>query len=105
MNGNGNVETDVRRLRENLRDLVVEAVRSERMSGPDLSALRHYLRTPIHHIIGYSEMLAEDALEDGRDGIVPDLERIAAAAKVLNEFLDFLFAPVDVKPGEGDAGK
>ena len=47
-----------------------------------LSQVRHDLKTPINQIIGYSEMLAEDA-ED--KSVLADLEKITAAAKTLLE--------------------
>ncbi len=41
------------------------------------------LRTPINAVVGYSEMLLESQQEIGRDVLVPDLERILAAARAL----------------------
>ena len=40
------------------------------------SHLRHDLRTPLNHVIGYSEMLADEAEDDGREGLAEDLQRI-----------------------------
>lgn len=52
--------------------------------SPDAVAqLRHDLRTPINHIIGYSEMLLEDAEEVGNESIAADLKRIHSAAQEL----------------------
>jgi two-component system, sensor histidine kinase and response regulator len=48
-----------------------------------VSHLRHELRTPLNQIIGYSELLIEDAEERGRDDMVPDLEKIRTAGKNL----------------------
>ena len=54
--------------------------------SPDpLSQVRHDLKTPINQIIGYSEMLAEDA-ED--KSVLADLAKITAAAKTLLELID-----------------
>jgi len=41
------------------------------------------LRTPINAVVGYSEMLLESQQEIGREVLVPDLERILAAARAL----------------------
>lgn len=41
------------------------------------------LRTPINAVVGYCEMLLEAQREIGRDELVPDLERILAAARSL----------------------
>ncbi|PTX91746.1 SpoIIE family protein phosphatase [Opitutus sp. ER46] len=48
-----------------------------------LSHLRHDLRTPINQIIGYSELLAEEALDAGHDAYAPDLQKINGAARAL----------------------
>src|SRR3954466_6290870 len=57
-----------------------------------LRGLRHELRTPINHIIGYSELLLEVAEEGGHPEIMADLERIRTAGAELgalvNESLD-----------------
>lgn len=41
------------------------------------------LRTPINAVVGYCEMLLESQQEIGRDVLVPDLEKILAAARTL----------------------
>ncbi len=46
----------------------------------DLHRLYHELRTPVNHIIGYSELLSEHAEEDGFHHQVADLLRIRDAA-------------------------
>lgn len=56
---------------------------------PDpLSQIRHDLKTPINQIIGYSEMLAEDAEEKGDADALADLAKIGTAAKTLLELID-----------------
>src|SRR5687767_11403940 len=40
------------------------------------SHLRHELRTPLNHIIGYAEMLLEEAEDAGETGLAGDLKRI-----------------------------
>src|SRR5262245_52027282 len=39
----------------------------------DLQRLCHELRTPVNHIIGYGEILTEEAAERGENRLVPDL--------------------------------
>jgi signal transduction histidine kinase len=57
-----------------------------------LANMSHELRTPLNAIIGYSELLEEEA--EGLDGgrLVPDLQKIATAAKhqlsLINDILD-----------------
>jgi phosphoserine phosphatase RsbU/P len=54
------------------------------MSDPTpLSHLRHDLRTPINQILGYSELLMEEAADAGHDGYDADLGKIRNAAKQL----------------------
>jgi adenylate cyclase len=48
---------------------------------PDLHQLCHELRTPVNHIIGYSELLMEQCADLGLAGFEGDLARINAAAK------------------------
>lgn len=55
--------------------------------GLDLS---HELRTPLNVIIGYSELLIEDAEKDGRDQVVTDLRRIHQAGKQLQQLFQGL---------------
>ena len=45
-----------------------------------LVTMSHELRTPLNGIIGYSEMLSEEAADRGRDDLIPDLEMIRHAA-------------------------
>ena len=57
-----------------------------------LSNIRHKLRTPLNHIIGYSEMLLEEAGEQHLESFVADLNKIHTAGKqlllMINDFLD-----------------
>ena len=41
----------------------------------DLHELLHQLRTPVTHIIGYTELLQEQAAELGQETFIPDLEK------------------------------
>lgn len=57
-----------------------------------LANVSHELRTPLNAIIGYSEMLQEEAPEIESVAMVPDLQKIHAAARhqlgLINDILD-----------------
>jgi signal transduction histidine kinase/CheY-like chemotaxis protein len=57
-----------------------------------LAKMSHELRTPMNAIIGYSEILVEDASDRGDDGAIADLRKILSAARhllgLINDVLD-----------------
>ena len=77
-----------------------------------LANMSHELRTPLNAVIGYAEMLKEDAEDEANVTAVQDLNRILAAAKhllsLINEILDLSkieagrvdVAPTDFDPAE-----
>lgn len=62
-------------------------------AAPAKKSLRHELRTPLNQIIGYSEMLQEDAEERGLTSFVDDLKKIERAGRRLVELVDSI--PLD----------
>jgi class 3 adenylate cyclase len=54
--------------------------------------LRHDLRTPINAVKGYGEMIVEDARDIGHHSLLPDLEKLLAAADGILERIDALVA-------------
>jgi class 3 adenylate cyclase/CheY-like chemotaxis protein len=56
-------------------------------------AIRHDLRTPINHIVGYSELLLDEALDGGIEALTPDLRRIQAAGRELLAMVNDFFVP------------
>ena len=57
--------------------------------------VRHTLRTPLNHIIGYSEMLLEEADERGLVAFTADLQKIHKAGKQLLGFINEFFRCAD----------
>jgi len=57
-----------------------------------LANMSHELRTPMNAVIGYSEMLEEEAEDQGLDDLIPDLQKIRSAGnhllKLINDVLD-----------------
>ena len=77
-----------------------EAQRAGAAKSDFVAKMSHELRTPLNAVIGYSQMLLEEAREEESDGTVRDLEQIQNAGKQLlglvNDVLDF---------SKADAGK
>src|SRR6185503_11026345 len=55
------------------------------------TSLKHELRTPLNHIIGYCEMLMEDAQDRGEEALIADLQRIHLAGRRLLAVVNDLF--------------
>jgi len=57
-----------------------------------LANMSHELRTPLNAVIGYSEMLQEEASDLGQEDFIPDLQKIHGAGKhllgLINDILD-----------------
>ena len=65
-----------------------------------LANMSHELRTPLNAIIGYSEMLQEDAVDEGAEGLVPDLKRVNAAGKHLLELINSILDLSKIEAGK-----
>jgi class 3 adenylate cyclase len=64
---------------------------------------RHELRTPLNQILGYSELLHEDATEKGETELASDLEKIQAAARRMLELIEEIVSgvpPAPLPPGK-----
>src|SRR5271163_2282096 len=66
----------------------------------DLSKIRHDLRTPINHILGYCEMLQED--EQLPELFAPDLEKIHAGGRQLLALIAEYFDEETFETKRGD---
>ncbi|MGE3178458.1 MAG: PAS domain-containing sensor histidine kinase, partial [Vicinamibacterales bacterium] len=64
------------------------AEQASRAKSAFLANMSHELRTPLNTVIGYSEVLLEDAEADGRAEAVGDLRKIHGAARHLLQLID-----------------
>jgi len=86
---------EIERHQATLRALTVAKDEAERANGAKsefLAKMSHELRTPLNAVLGYSEILLEDAELDGRGEQIADLQKISAAGKhllaMVNDILD-----------------
>ncbi|HUR92615.1 MAG TPA: histidine kinase dimerization/phospho-acceptor domain-containing protein [Gemmatimonadaceae bacterium] len=68
------------------------------------AALLHDLRTPLSQMLGYSEMLLEQAEEVKNEELVRDLRKIRAAGWKLLALMDANFQPLRVVVLEDASG-
>ena len=86
---------EIARHQETLKQLTEAKEEAERANGAKsdfLAKMSHELRTPLNAVLGYSEILLEDAELDGRGEDIADLQKISAAGKhllsMVNDILD-----------------
>ncbi len=68
----------------------VERVAQGNPDGWSASQIRHDLRTPLNHIIGYGEILLQEAEDIGATKILTDLARVVRAGKEVLSSIDEL---------------
>ncbi|WP_343893313.1 ATP-binding protein [Craurococcus roseus] len=85
--------TDMRRAEAQLADAKEAAEEANRAKSQFIANMSHELRTPLSAVIGYSEMLEEEAAEiEGADTMLEDLRKINGNARhllsLINDVLD-----------------
>jgi signal transduction histidine kinase/CheY-like chemotaxis protein len=77
---------------QKLSQAMVSAEAANQAKSEFLANMSHELRTPMNAILGYSEMLVEDAQDSGQEGFIPDLQKINQAGmhllSLINDVLD-----------------
>ena len=81
------------------RDRALEA---SRVKSQFLANMSHELRTPLNAIIGYSEMLQEEAEDEGLDAFVPDLQRVHGAGRHLLTLISDILDLSKIEAGRMD---
>jgi signal transduction histidine kinase len=81
-----------KRAEEDLRAAKEEAEEANRAKSQFIANMSHELRTPLTAVIGFGEMLEEEAQERGLDTMLEDLRKISANARhllsLINDVLD-----------------
>jgi len=89
---NEGLEQKVAERTAELERAVVAANEANQAKSSFLAKMSHELRTPMNAIIGYSEMLREDAADKGEADTAEDLQKILSAAHhllgLINDVLD-----------------
>jgi signal transduction histidine kinase len=89
---NVGLEAQVERRTAELRAAQQAAQEASEAKSRFLANMSHELRTPLNAVIGYAEMLEEEASEREVDGFIPDLRKIRGAARhllaLINDILD-----------------
>ncbi len=73
---------------------------ADRAKSHFLANMSHELRTPLNAIIGYSELLSEEAEEQGNMSAVEDLYRISAAGQHLLSLVDGILDLSKIEAGK-----
>ncbi len=85
-------DNELRRINAELEQARDAALEASRAKSQFLANMSHELRTPLNAIIGYSEMLAEEAQDEGGAQMVVDLGKIRTAGThllaLINDVLD-----------------
>src|SRR4051794_11168521 len=84
--------TDIKHREVELERARAEAEQANRVKSEFLANMSHELRTPLNAIIGYSQILQEDAEDEGNASAIADLKKIEMAGNhllgLINDILD-----------------
>ena len=86
------IESCISQMQKDMQIKMEKARSASEAKSDFLAKISHELRTPLNAIIGYSEMLMEDAGDDGLDSFVEDLDKIRSSGThlltLINDLLD-----------------
>jgi signal transduction histidine kinase len=93
---------DLTRLTAQLGAATAEAELASQAKTEFLARMSHELRTPLNAVIGYSELLIEDAEQDGLAQHLADLKRIHGAGRHLLSLIDDVLDLSKIEAGRMD---
>ncbi|NUQ73243.1 MAG: hypothetical protein HUU21_06790 [Polyangiaceae bacterium] len=88
-----------KRIEVELREASAAAQSASRATNAFLATMSHELRTPLNIVIGYCELLEEEAADAGQTKIRADLVKIQGAAKHLLELIGSILDYTKVESG------
>jgi PAS domain S-box-containing protein len=88
------------KLVDQLRVTQGQAEAATRAKSDFLASMSHELRTPLNAIILYSELLQEEADDQGRQGSVADLKKIQSAGKHLLDLINGILDLSKIEAGK-----
>jgi len=96
------LEETVAQRTEELKRAMEAAEGANRAKSGFLANMSHELRTPMNAIIGYSEILMEDAEDEGNEAAVNDLKKIHSAGTHLLSLINDVLDLAKVEAGKMD---
>jgi PAS domain S-box-containing protein len=94
--------TERRRAEDDLRAAMQAANEANAAKSQFLAGMSHELRTPMNAILGYSEILIEDAETRGDEDMLSDLQKINTAGKHLLELINAVLDLSKIEAGRMD---
>src|SRR5690606_41696175 len=88
-----------RRMADGLRRASVHAHRIGSARAEFLARMSHEIRTPLNAIIGYGQILREEAEESGDELLLEDVDRILEAATYLMRLINMILDLAKIDAG------